>query len=103
MPPGAGSAGSHLIVRLGGDHALTGELHLVLQSVLVLLGLVELLHGLVRYREQHVALLGFVRHFLHSLLKDLVLLCQDVQGLHGLLVEIVNLGVRLSVLLVCGA
>ena len=29
--------------------------------------------------------------------------CQRVQGLHGLLVEIVGLGVRLGVLLVCGA
>ena len=42
-------------------------------------------------------------HFLHNLIKDLALLCQDVQGLHGLLVKIVNLGVRLGVLLVWGA
>ena len=88
----------------GGDvHALTRGLLLVLRTMLVLLCLVKLLHGLVRYREQHVALVGLVRHFLHSLLKDLVILRQDVHGLHGLLVEIVHLGVRLGVLLVSGA
>ena len=52
--------------------------------------------------EQHVELLGLARYF-HGILKDLVLLRQGVQGLHGLVVKIVNLGVRLGVLLVCGA
>ena len=64
----------------GDDHGLTRGLHLVLQTVLVLLGLVELLHGPVCYREQHVALLGLVRHFFHSLFKDLVLLRQVVRA-----------------------
>ena len=86
-----------------GDHALTRELQLVLQTVLVLLGRVEPLHGLVRYREQQVAIPRLVRHFLHGILKDLVLLRRSVQGLHGFLVEIVNLCVPLGVLLACGS
>ena len=43
-----------LVLHGGGDHALTRGLQLVLQTVLILLGLVELLHGLVFHREQHV-------------------------------------------------
>ena len=82
----------------GGDHTLTR----VLQTVLVFLGPVELLSNLVSHREQHVTLFSFKRHLLHSLLEDLIFLSQSVQGLHGLLVEIVGLGVRLGVLLVCG-
>ena len=86
----------------GDDHALTRGFHLVLQTFLVLLGLVELLHGLVCYPEQHVAL-GLFRHFLHSLFQDLVLLRQVVKGVKSLLVKIIHLGIRIGILLVCGA
>ena len=95
-----------IIAKLtGGDvHAFARDLlQLVLYKNLLLLGLVELLHGLVCYRELHVTILGLVRHFLHSLLKDLVLLCQNVQGLHGLLVKVMDLSVYLGVLFVRGA
>ena len=87
----------------GGDHTLTRELQHVLQTVLPLLGPVEVFTSLESHREQRVTLFSFKRHLLHSLLEDLIFLCQNVQGLHGLLVEIVGLGVRLGVFLVCGA
>ena len=87
----------------GDDHTLARELQLVLQTVLVFLGPVKLFPDLAGNREQHVTFFSFMHHFLHDLLEDLVLLCESVQGLHGLLVEIVGLGICFSVLRTCGA
>ena len=84
-----------------GDRALTRELKLVLQMVLVLLGLVELQpRTLPRTACRHPRSRALLSSWYPQ---DLVLLRQGVKGLHGLLVEIVNLGVRHGVVLVSGA
>ena len=70
-----------------GDHTLASELQLVLQTVLVFLDPVELFTNLASHREQNVTLFTFKRHFLHSLLEDLIFLYQSVQGLHGVLLK----------------